>query len=155
KSHSIFGSLEDLFEYAQAHSENAKSAEELVDAVRGEFKKLGRVSGILRSPMVDSIAKEDLLNILDRVNAGDLKDQVEKWFDTVMQSFEERYARHMKSVAIVISIVVVVFLNANFFQVYHNISTNDVMRNSLLERQGEIQKALDSSSQAASQTPDT
>ena len=154
KSHSIFSSLEDLFEYAQ-NTENAVPADELVQAVRDEFKKLGRVSLILRTPMVDSIAKKDLMNIMDRVNAGHLKEQVDTWFDTVMQSFEERYTRHMKTVAIIISIFVVVLLNANFFQVYHNISTNDVLRNSLLERQGTIQKALQDSSQAAGQTPET
>ena len=44
---------------------------------------------------------------------GKLK-EVESWFDTVMQSFDERYARGMKSWAIVISLVVVVALNANF-----------------------------------------
>jgi hypothetical protein len=45
-------------------------------------------------------------------------EQAEVWYDTVMQGFEERYARHMRTVAIVISIFVVVVLNANFFSIY-------------------------------------
>lgn len=44
--------------------------------------------------------------------------QAEVWYDTVMQGFEERYARHMRTVAILISIVVVIVLNANFFSIY-------------------------------------
>jgi hypothetical protein len=56
-------------------------------------------------------------------------EQVEVWFDTVTQSFDERYARHMKAVAIYISIVVVILLNANFFQIYRSLSTNEVQRN--------------------------
>lgn len=44
--------------------------------------------------------------------------QAEVWYDTVMQGFEERYARHMRTVAIIISIIVVIVLNANFFTIY-------------------------------------
>jgi hypothetical protein len=52
-------------------------------------------------------------------------DQVERWYDTVMQSFEERYTRHMKNVALYISIGVVIYFNAGFFRIYRSISTND------------------------------
>ena len=45
-------------------------------------------------------------------------EQAEVWYDTVMQGFEERYARHMRTVAIIISILVVIVLNANFFTIY-------------------------------------
>ncbi|HTQ81559.1 MAG TPA: hypothetical protein VMM92_16295 [Thermoanaerobaculia bacterium] len=46
---------------------------------------------------------------------------VESWFDTVMQSFEERYTRGMKTWALVLSFLVVVLLNANFFKLAHQI----------------------------------
>lgn len=59
--------------------------------------------------------------------------EVEVWYDTVMQSFDERYARGMKTWAVVISFVVVVFLNANFFTIYRNISTSDMTRNLIVE----------------------
>jgi hypothetical protein len=59
--------------------------------------------------------------------------EVEVWYDTVMQSFEERYSRGMKTWAVVISFIVVVFLNANFFNIYRNISTNDVTRNLIMQ----------------------
>jgi hypothetical protein len=60
-------------------------------------------------------------------------DQVELWFDTVTQSFDERYARHMRTVSICISIVLVILLNANFFRVYKNISSNEVQRDLIAE----------------------
>lgn len=60
-------------------------------------------------------------------------EQVEVWFDTVTQSFDERYARHMKTVSLYISIVVVVLLNANFFQIYTSLSANEVQRNLITE----------------------
>ena len=51
-------------------------------------------------------------------------EQVEVWYDTVMQGFEERYTRHMRTVGIVISILVVVILNANFFSIYRSIKSD-------------------------------
>ncbi|HEX6047280.1 MAG TPA: hypothetical protein VFZ22_22510 [Pyrinomonadaceae bacterium] len=67
-------------------------------------------------------------------------EQVEIWFDTVTQSFDERYARHMRTVSICISIVVVIVLNANFFRVYRSISTNEVQRNLIVDSGPEILK---------------
>jgi len=61
--------------------------------------------------------------------------QVEVWYDTIMQGFEERYTRHMKTLAIAISIVVVVLLNANFFTIYRAIKA-DPVRTSLIVQQG-------------------
>jgi len=51
--------------------------------------------------------------------------QAEVWYDTVMQGFEERYTRHMRTVALVISVVVVIVLNANFFTVYQAMKNQD------------------------------
>ncbi len=85
-------------------------------------------------------------------------DQVELWFDTVTQSFDERYARHMRTVSIIISILVVVFLNANFFQVYKSLSQNEIQRNMIADAGvgvlAELKKANDASAQpAASPSP--
>jgi len=60
-------------------------------------------------------------------------EQVEVWFDTVTQSFDERYARHMRTVSLYISIVLVLLLNANFFQIYKSLSANEVQRNLIAE----------------------
>ncbi|MGI8734394.1 MAG: hypothetical protein ACR2LM_13965 [Pyrinomonadaceae bacterium] len=64
--------------------------------------------------------------------------EVEVWYDTVMQSFNERYTRSMKTWAVIVSAVVVVFLNANFFNIYQNITTNDVVRNLIIQSGPEV-----------------
>jgi hypothetical protein len=64
--------------------------------------------------------------------------QAEVWYDTVMQGFEERYTRHMRTVALVISIIVVVVLNANFFSIYRAIAADPVKSAALAERTGSI-----------------
>ena len=142
KSRTLLNSLDDLFKYIDSQKIIEKSSAQLVSEVKDEFKKLGRVSFLLKKPMIDSLAKDDLTKILGKIGSATLKQEVEDWFETVMQGFEERYTRHMKTVAIVVSIVVVVFLNANFFEVYRNISTSDVMRNALIQKREEVQKQL-------------
>ena len=142
KSSSLIGSLDDLFQYVDTQALVSKAPEEMVQSLKEEFKKIGRVSLVLRRPMVESISKEDLTKILERIGSPQLAQEAGKWFDTVMQGFEERYTRHMKSVAICISIVVVILLNANFFQVYHNISTSDILRNAVLQKRDLVQQQL-------------
>jgi len=132
KSGTLLNSLEDLFQYIDIGS-TGKSPKGLVKEVTAELKKLGRVS-FRGNLMIDSIARDDLIKILRKLEYDDLVPKVEAWFDTVMQSFEERYTRHMKSVAVGISIVVVVYLNANFFRIYRDISTSDVKRAMIAEQ---------------------
>lgn len=77
--------------------------------------------------------------------------QVGNWYDTVMQSFDERYARSMKTWAVIISIVVVILLNANFFNVYRSLS-KDQFQSNLIVQSG--QKVLDAANKAtATPTP--
>jgi hypothetical protein len=66
--------------------------------------------------------------------------EASQWYDIVMQSFEERYNRSMKSFAIVIAFLVVAMLNANFFNVYRNIASSEVTRNLLVDKGGEVLK---------------
>lgn len=66
--------------------------------------------------------------------------KVENSFDTVMQGFEERYARGMKTAALIISFLVVVFLNANFFTIYRDISTSDAKRTLILQSQSQVEE---------------
>ncbi len=60
-----------------------------------------------------------------------------------MHSLEERYARSMKTVAIVISFVVVVTLNANLFAIYRQISGDQVMRDALVASADDVLKKLE------------
>jgi hypothetical protein len=68
--------------------------------------------------------------------------KLEESFDSVMQSFEERYTRAMKTAAIFISLFVVVFLNANFFNVYKEISTSDAKRELIIQSRPQVVEAL-------------
>jgi len=65
-------------------------------------------------------------------------EQLHLWFDTVTQSFDERYARHMRTISILLSFVLVILLNANFFRVYKSISTNEVQRDLIAESGPEV-----------------
>jgi hypothetical protein len=68
--------------------------------------------------------------------------KLEQSFDAVMQSFEERYTRSMKTTALVISFLVVAFLNANFFTIYKQIATSDATREIILQSRENVVKAL-------------
>jgi hypothetical protein len=81
--------------------------------------------------------------------------EVETWYDTVMQSFEERYTRGMKTWAIVISFLVVAYLNANVFTIYKNISANDALRSKLVQLGEERAKVREASIQANDKTEAT
>ena len=87
-----------------------------------ELAQVAKLIGDLSQKFVDAVSP--LRNKLE---------QVEIWFDTVTQSFDERYARNMRTASILISIVVVIILNANFFHVYKSLSTNEVQRNLIVE----------------------
>ncbi|MBS1791912.1 MAG: hypothetical protein JST85_29670 [Acidobacteria bacterium] len=78
--------------------------------------------------------------------------KADSWYGTIMQSLEDRYARSMKTCALVISIVVVIALNANLFGVYRQISGDQAMRD-LIVQSGEsiLQKSRDQ--QNAGQLP--
>lgn len=66
--------------------------------------------------------------------------EVEKWYDIVMQSFEERYNRSMKTWAIVIAFLVVAVLNADLLTIYHTIAANSVISKALVDQGPEILK---------------
>jgi len=106
----------------------------------GEFAEVAKLIGDLSQKYVDAVSP--LRNKIE---------QVELWFDTVTQSFDERYARHMRTVAIVISIVVVIVLNANFFSVYKSLSTNEVQRKLIVDQGPKILER----SKSQAQTPAT
>jgi hypothetical protein len=81
--------------------------------------------------------------------------QVETWYDTVMQSFDERYARSMKSWAVGISIVVVILLNANFFNVYRSLSKNQVQTNLIVQSGTKVLEAAQNANATPTPTPAT
>lgn len=84
--------------------------------------------------------------------------EASEWYDIVMQSFEERYTRSMKSWAVLIAFLVVAGLNANFFNIYRNITTSAVTRNLLVDKGGDVlrltqdRETNDRTDQSADQT---
>src|SRR5262245_64916792 len=50
-----------------------------------------------------------------------------------MRSFDERYTRSMKSFALGISFAVVALLNANLFDIYREISSDETKRNLIVQ----------------------
>ena len=94
-------------------------------------------------------AVKTLGNALGNVNAritnlvGRLRervDAIESWYDTVMLGFQERYARHMRTWAFLISVLLVVFMNADIFQVYRRLATNNLSQQRVLAQYDLIQK---------------
>ncbi|HEX2123721.1 MAG TPA: hypothetical protein VHL59_18985, partial [Thermoanaerobaculia bacterium] len=61
-------------------------------------------------------------------------DTIETWYDTVMQGFEERYARHMRTWGFIISLVVAVAMNADLSQIYKRMATDDVSKQILVDQ---------------------
>jgi hypothetical protein len=53
---------------------------------------------------------------------------IDSWYDTVMLGFQERYARHMRTWAFLISLALTVFLNADIFAIYKRLATSDVQQ---------------------------
>ncbi len=62
-----------------------------------------------------------------------LSGKVELWYDTIMRSFEERYTRSMKSFTLAISFAVVALLNANIFDIYRELSSNEAKRDMIVQ----------------------
>lgn len=147
KSRIVLNSLTDLFKYIKDEAVASAETKELVKRVQDEFAKLGRVS-FWKNPIVESIEKEDLAKILGKIEPN-IEAKADEWFDLVKRSFEERYTRHMKTFAVIISIGVVIYLNADFFRIYQSIAHDDVQR-SLIVSKG--QAILDAAKEAEKQS---
>lgn len=78
--------------------------------------------------------------------------KADSWYGTIMQSLEDRYSRSMKTFAIVLSLIVVVVLNANLFAIYRQVSGDQAMRDLIVQSgEGILQKAREQ--QNAGQLP--
>lgn len=127
-----------------------KSAEDLDAARKASAGGTPAAGGIITSLETLSDALGQISAALARLSSGldgavaplrTKLGEVETWYDTVTQSFEERYTRGMKTWAIVISFLVVAYLNASVFEIYKNVVTNDALRNQLVQMGEERTKA--------------
>ncbi|PYQ25715.1 MAG: hypothetical protein DMF56_26775 [Acidobacteria bacterium] len=66
-------------------------------------------------------------------------DAIEAWYDPIMQGFEERYSRHMRTWAFIISAVVTVMVDANLPRLYKRMATDDVSKQRVLAEAKTIQ----------------
>jgi hypothetical protein len=80
-------------------------------------------------------------------------DEIGTWYDTVMQSFEERYNRSMKTWAIVVAFLVVAVLDADLFNIYRNVAANGVLSKALAEQAPDILKRIKERTEEAQTQP--
>ncbi|HKS27068.1 MAG TPA: hypothetical protein VJS44_04585, partial [Pyrinomonadaceae bacterium] len=107
-----------------------------VEAGGGSDKTKGAVLTALTTM---ETAMEKLSDGIESIIAGfshirDLKTSIANWYDTVMQSFEERYARSMRTWTIILSACVVIVMNANIVNIYRDISTSSAKRAVFLQQ---------------------
>lgn len=67
-------------------------------------------------------------------------DALEAWYDPIMQGFEERYARHMKTWAFIISAILTVMVDANLPRLYKRMATDEVSKNRVIAEANKIQQ---------------
>jgi hypothetical protein len=145
--HGLLGLLNDAQAAIARETETATAAKNdgevaALQKLSGELADVAKLVGDLSQKFVD--ATSPLRNKIE---------QVEVWFDTVTQSFDERYARNMRTVSIIISVLVVIVLNANFFHVYKSLSSNEVQRKLILDKGPEILEISKRSQASAALTP--
>ncbi|MEP7339515.1 MAG: hypothetical protein ABI977_17390 [Acidobacteriota bacterium] len=117
---------------ANAQADAAESLQKLRDSLVPFAEKLQQIAWL----------PKQISHILARADS---------WYGTIMKSFEERYVRSMKTCALVISLLTVILLNANLFDIYRQISGNDRMRDQLVNAGQQISQKLDAQ-RAAGQT---
>ena len=66
-------------------------------------------------------------------------DAIEAWYDPIMQGFEERYARHMKTWAFILSAIITVMVDANLPRLYKRMATDEVSKGRVLDEAKAIQ----------------
>lgn len=108
-----------------------------------EFSDL--VTGINRLP--DGPVKKQLLTVIQTAK-GDVaqaQKSIESWFNEAMDRVTGWYTRHKQILTVVISAVLVIFLNADTLGMAHNLWINPTLRQQLVDRaktsQSELQAA--------------
>ncbi len=112
--------------------------------VAGNAAVAGRIDTVIaKLGSIPRALDEALAPLKGRITA------VETWYDTVMHSFEERYTRAMRTWSFFIGLIVAIVLNANVFDIYQRLATDDVMRQSVLGAANEINERYDTQMKAA------
>lgn len=119
------GSVEQTIKHFQANAQNdaAAALTKLKEALEPVKTELGFVATL-------------------PAKLGQVSAKIDEWHSIIMQGFEERYVRSMKTFALVISFITVMLLNANVFAIYRLISSNEQVRSSLISAAPDINKKL-------------
>jgi hypothetical protein len=121
----IVADLQSQIEHAAAASPTDRTLQDARDAVRALSSSLDRVQTRLTS-------------VSTQLNARIAT--IETWYDTVMLGFRERYERHMRTWGFILSLAVTILLNADVFQVYQRIATDEVSKQRVLAEGTAIQQ---------------
>ena len=136
----VFGLLGEVQERVKQAIDSATD-----DASKAAFNAMAGELNRVAAALTDLTQRFDAIIAPLRVR---LK-EIESWYDTVMHSFEERYSRSMKTWAFVISLLVAVWLNANIFNIYRDVSTNAERRKAILQSREEVLRRYEESLAAA------
>jgi len=114
------------------------------DVVKLAAALQGAVAGTAAAPpaktLVDAVSQLDAQITAFAARLNERIDAIESWYDAVMQGFEERYARHMRTWALVISLVVTVTVDGNLPRIYKRMATDDVAKSRVLAEAQAIQQ---------------
>lgn len=131
-----------IVKFQEIKPDNVRAAQAQVEQAIEKLKPFADAQAAITALQ----AVNNVLEHLDTVVTGissikNLAGKLETWFDTVMQGFEERYTRSMKTWTWIISALVVIFLNANLINIYRDISTSDAKRALVLQAADKIQES--------------
>jgi len=112
-------------------------AKKVIDLIRIKLMALGYNDLAL----LEGTSKQEFLKLLAVLSSDpdtkqlieDAKADVEKWYDLTMKAFQDHYERRMKIWSYVLSGLVVIWLNANLFEIYKEFSTNKVLRDAAIQ----------------------
>lgn len=131
----------------QTEVEQAAAADPSNAALRDAAVAVGRLTAALGT------ANVRMTQLIGRLRQR--VDAIESWYDTVMLGFDERYSRHMRTWAFLISIALVVVMNADVFQVYRRLATNQLSQQRVLTQYELIQKQYAAQAAARPDDPQT
>jgi hypothetical protein len=112
---------------------------------------VSRIEGVLRSfgykdlELLERLTTPQFLEIVKDIKwenvpgYGDVKsatnkinDEITRWFDVAKMAFQDLYERRMKLWSFIVSLVVVVALNANVFNLYHQFTSDSQLRDAAI-----------------------
>jgi hypothetical protein len=116
--------------------QNMKETEtgKIVDAIKEKVAGLGYDDlSLLETLSVEEVKKIVGSLDFDAQKLESLKDEVANWYDLTLKAFQDHYERKMKAWSYVLSFIVVIWLDANVFEIHKEFSSNKVLRDSAVK----------------------